>query len=196
MRVERITNTIFNSNSFLILNDNFDDVWIIDCGDIDKILSTLNHNQYVKGVFLTHSHFDHIYGLNDLISVFPKCCVYTTIEGRNALYSDKLNFSKYHENSFVFKYDKVRIVDFEKFDLFDNCIMSIFNTPGHDPSCLTFLVEDYLFTGDAYIPNVKTITNLRGGNKLQANNSINIIEGLMLNAKYLCPGHGDIVIIS
>lgn len=194
MRVERIINTIFNSNSFLISKNNFDSVWLIDCGDVDKILSALNCNQYIKGVFLTHSHFDHIYGLNDLISIFPDCFVYTTIEGYSALYSDKLNFSKYHEKSFIFKYNNVKVVDFGNLELFNNCFLSVIHTPGHDPSCLTFLIEDYLFTGDAYIPNIKTITNLRGGNKLQANNSRKIIERMMLDTKYLCPGHGEIVL--
>lgn len=193
MRVERIANTIFSSNTFLISKQGFSDVWLVDCGDVDAILSVLKPEQIVKGVLLTHSHFDHIYGLNDLIFHFPECLIYTTKSGKDALYSDKLNFSKYHEASFILKSDNVQVLNTDSILVFENEIVSIANTPGHDPSCLTFRIGDYLYTGDAYIPGIKTVTNLRGGNKLQSETSRTLIDDLMKLVSFICPGHGDIV---
>lgn len=194
MRVGRIINTIFSSNTFIISKQGFSDVWLVDCGDVDAILSALKPEQTVKGVFLTHSHFDHVYGLNDLTSYFPECLIYTTMSGKEALYSDKLNFSKYHEASFILRSDNVKVLNSNSILVFGNEVVSITNTPGHDPSCLTYRIGNHLYTGDAYIPNIKTVTNLRGGNKYQSEVSRTLIEDLMKQVSFICPGHGDIVL--
>ena len=75
-------------------------------------------------------------------------------------------------------------------ELFPNVKARVYETPGHHPSCLTFEVEDYLFTGDAYIPGVKVVTNLPGGNKEKAKASKERIEVLM-SSHQLCAGHSQ-----
>ena len=87
-------------------------MYLIDCGDIEPIVKWCKENEKViKGVFITHSHFDHIYGLNELIDYYPNCVVYVSRESKEALYSDRLNFSLYHEKSFVFLGDHVRLLE-------------------------------------------------------------------------------------
>ena len=56
--------------------------------------------------------------------------------------------------------------------LFENTTLKAIATPGHNPSCLCFEVGEYLFTGDSYIPGTKVVTNLPGGNKELAKESI------------------------
>jgi len=64
--------------------------------------------------------------------------------------------------------------------------IEVFETPGHNPSCLTFRIGDALFTGDAFIPGIPTVTRLPGGNRRQAKESVSRI--LSLGGR-IYPGH-------
>ena len=50
------------------------------------------------------------------------------------------------------------------------------------------MVDGYIFTGDAYIPGVKVITNLPQGDMKKAEISLNRIMSLVQNNS-ICPGH-------
>ena len=55
---------------------------------------------------------------------------------------------------------------------------------------VTFAVGEYLFTGDAYIPGVKVVTILPGGDKRTAAASVERIKQLA-EGRVVCPGHGN-----
>ena len=73
-------------------------------------------------------------------------------------------------------------------ELFDGVQAKVYHTPGHNPSCLTYEIGDYLFTGDAYIPGVKVVTTLKGGDKAKAAESVERILRLA-EGKTVCAGH-------
>ena len=52
------------------------------------------------------------------------------------------------------------------------------------------MVEDCLFTGDAYISGVKVVTKLPNEDRKQAKQSIDKILQ-MAQGKMICPGHGE-----
>ncbi len=190
MVVSKYTNFIFNSNTYLIEDKVYNYCWLIDVGDTNWIL---NSSFLIKGVLLTHSHYDHIYGLPKLLYAFPDCKIITNQHGKEALGDDKLNMSRYHDNSIIVKNDNIICYkDGDEIELFDNVAFRIYETPGHNPSCLTYLCDDYIFTGDSYIPGIKVVTNLPKGNKIQAQESLNKIQTLMGN-RTICPGHGEMV---
>ena len=54
------------------------------------------------------------------------------------------------------------------------------------------LTNDYIFTGDSYIPGFKVVTNLPKGNKIQALESVVKIKSLV-EGRTICPGHGEIL---
>lgn len=144
----------------------------------------------VSTVLLTHGHFDHIYGLNDLFKISPEAKVYTNDKGKEMLLNARKNMSHYHGVPFVFEYpDSIVLVkDGDEVDLGNGLIAKAIFTPGHNPSCITWLKDDALFTGDAYISGIKTVTNLPGGNKIQAEESISLIKKLSLG-RTIYPGH-------
>ena len=108
MNISQHINSIFNSNTYLIEDKSYDYCWLIDIGDTDYLIdNSLN----IKGIFLTHSHFDHIYGINKIIENFPNCTIYTSKSGGDALYSDKLNLSKYHESPLIFSGNNIKIIN-------------------------------------------------------------------------------------
>lgn len=191
LRLEEIINSIFNSKTYLIQSEQSYEIYLIDCGDIDSVLKWCReNNKVIKAAFITHSHFDHIYGLNELVFNFPNCVVYVSQENKEALFSDKLNFSRYHEIPFVFVGDKVSTLkDGDKIELWQGHILNVIATPGHDKGCLCYQVGNYLFTGDSYIPGIKTVTTLRGGSKEDNKRSLAKIHSLLYCYTVVCAGH-------
>ena len=188
LRVDHIVNSIFNSITWILSDSDSDYVWLVDCGDVVPVLELIGEREVV-GVLLTHAHFDHIYGLPELLKQFPNCKIYTNESGRETLANAKKNMSFYHEMPLTVEESCSKICEEgDIIDLFPNIKANVYATPGHHPSCLTFMVRDYLFTGDAYIPGVKVVTNLPRGNKQQAKDSIIKINGLSVN-KTIMSGH-------
>ena len=167
-------NSFFNSISYRIGD------LLVDPGDkwigFDK----------VEAVLLTHAHFDHIYGLNQVVAMNPNVVVITNAAGREMLLSDRKNMSRFHETPFVFEHeDRIRIIEEDRICM-GHRMVSIIPTPGHNPSCLTFMIDQMIFSGDSYIPGIKTVTNLPGGNRAQAEESIRKILSL---GGTVYPGH-------
>ena len=193
MIIERVVNQILNSNTYVLHQEGSLDYWLVDIGDITPVLALMPANAKVKGVFLTHTHFDHLYGINELVRLNPDCAVYTSEHGKEGLYSDKLNYSRYHGSPIVFQGETVIIVkEGERIELSKDCVVQVYETPGHDWSCLTYLIDDAVFSGDSFLPGVKVFTKFLRSDKEQAILSENrIIE--ISHGRTLFPGHGDVV---
>lgn len=191
LRVSHIVNSVFTSRTYILSKKGETACWIVDCGDVEPLLERLAAlgGIPVKGVLLTHAHFDHIYGLPRLAELFPDVRVYTNEAGLKALQDPRLNMSKYHDDPIVFAPDRVAVCDEgDRVELFDGVAADVFATPGHHPSCLTFDVGGYLFTGDAYIPGVAVVTTLPGADKALAAASRERILALAAG-RAVCPGH-------
>ena len=66
-----ITNRVFNSRTYILTKEDCEKVWLVDCGDTDRVLEMIGEKS-VEGVLLTHAHTDHIYGLEALMKRFPE----------------------------------------------------------------------------------------------------------------------------
>jgi glyoxylase-like metal-dependent hydrolase (beta-lactamase superfamily II) len=188
LKIDYIRNSFFDSMTWLLSETESNQVWIVDCGDVEPILEKIG-NSVIAGVLLTHAHFDHIYGLPELIERFPTLKIYTNEIGQKTLADAKLNMSLYHETPLTVEGPQVQICDKgDIMPLFRNVTAEIYETPGHHPSCLTYLVGNYIFTGDAYIPGIKVVTNLPKGDKNEAQESMLKILRLA-EGKRILPGH-------
>lgn len=188
LELNRIINSLFTSCTY-ILDVGANCVWLVDCGDLEPLLPLL-YGKQLKGVLLTHAHFDHIYGLNELLRLYPDTLVFTNEIGKDALLDAKKNMSFYHETPFVFQHpEQIRIAnDDDVIELSEKLKAQVVATPGHHPSCLTYVIDDAIFTGDSYIPGVKVVTNLPKGNKKQAQESLAKISELSRGCT-IYPGH-------
>ena len=186
MTIHQIVNSVFNSCSYVLTQDK--QSWLVDCGDVDQILPLVDGK--LQGVLLTHAHFDHIYGLNIFESLFPGVPVYTIMAGLNGLMSDKLNFSRYYGEPFIFDSpDNVKLVnDGDFISLFEGVEIKAVMTPGHSPGCVTWVTSEAIFTGDSYIPGVKTVTNLPHSDKDLALKNEALIRQMVEN-RLIYPGH-------
>ena len=189
--IHEIVNSIFTSKTYIIYEDGEQAAWLVDIGDIEPVLAFLREQHLtVSGLFITHGHFDHIYGLQSLVDHYPECKVYTTEYGKEALASDKLNMSRYHETPFKYEGDNViEVHEGEEMILFDNePALQFYETPGHNPGCLTMIMGNLIFTGDAYIPGVGANTQVPRSNREQAKQSMERILKLA-EGKNILSGH-------
>lgn len=187
--IGQIVNRVFNSITYILPVGSQNDCWLVDCGDVEK---AIEQGWNILGVLLTHSHSDHIYGLNRLIEKFPDALVYTNEEGAMGLQNPKWNFSRYHEEVEPFEFCKpenVRILESECVLDLDGMLVEVMYTPGHEPSCVCYRVGECLFTGDSYIPGVNVVKTFPRSNKEQAEESLIRLQELERSGLKIMPGH-------
>ena len=191
IKIKEIINSIFTSKTYILFCEGCEKAWLVDIGDIEPVVAFLQENRLkVGGVFLTHAHFDHIYGLPELVKHYPCCNVYVTEYAKEGLSSDMLNLSRYHETPVTYEGDNVLVVhEGENMSLFyGEPPIEFYETPGHNPGCLTMVLGEIIFTGDAYIPGVGANTQLPHANKVQAQQSMERILKLA-EGKTILSGH-------
>ena len=188
LKVNEAVGSVMDSIVYALSDGDCLDYYLIDIGDFAAARSLLPKDGQVRGVFITHGHHDHILGLNELKKAFPNCIVYASEECSKMLSSAKANLSYYIETPIEYFGEVSILHDGDHVELYKDIYLDVFATPGHNPSCLSYLVRDYLFTGDSYIPGVKVVTNLPGGNKRMAQESVaRILE--IGQGKTINPGH-------
>ena len=190
--IKYLTNSFFSSRTYWLSENQGNRIWLVDCGDIEEVVRQIPAQSVIAGVLLTHVHFDHIYGLNRLMKMMPDCVIYTNDFGQKSLTDPKRNFSRYHTDidDFIFEHpEKVVVVgEGDKIELFEGVYADVYYTPGHDESCLCYEVEENLFTGDAYIPGVKTVTTFPHSSKKKAVESDLRLSSIARGMK-VWPGH-------
>lgn len=193
LNVTHIVNSVFTSRTYILTDDGEKEFWIVDCGDVPPLIAMISKiggdSFTIKGVLLTHVHYDHIYGLPRLKEMFPDIRVYTNEAGSKALPNPRLNMSKYHDDPIIYEAENVVTCgEGDVIDLFDGVQAKVYEMPGHHSSCLTYEIGGYLFTGDAYIPGEKVVTMLPGADKALVAESLERIKR-MAEGKVVCPGH-------
>ena len=87
LQIKEIVNSIFTSKTYIVYKEGENNAWLVDIGDIEPVLDFCKEKGLsLVGVFLTHGHFDHIYGLPALTVYYPSCKVYTTEYGKQGIY--------------------------------------------------------------------------------------------------------------
>ena len=187
MQVKKHVCQLYSSNVYILEDIQYDYCWLVDIGEKDLVVP---NGKRVQGVFITHTHIDHIQGINNLLTTYPDCIIYVNQAGFEGLYNDKINLTFYHDTPLEFIGGNVRIIkEGDKIQLFENTYMEFIETPGHHPSCVCFKVDNYLFTGDSYIPGIPVVTKLKGGDRIRAKESELRIKSLINKNTVLCAGH-------
>ena len=188
LQVSYHINSVFSSVSYLLTDCDSQDCWLVDVGDYDVIKQMLV-GLSLRGVLLTHIHCDHIYGLNDLLKENPSVTIYTNSNGIKALNDPMANLSCYHKTPFIINQNANLVCLSDGDSIADNeHIFKVYETPGHDISCLSYEIEGLLFTGDSYIPGMKVFTKFQNSNKALADKSYNMLKQLSMDLK-IYPGH-------
>lgn len=168
---------------------------IIDPGSKDEVeLFTLLEKEELtpKYIILTHEHFDHCWGVNQLVEWdhIPIVCSQLCAE---AIKNEKRNCSMFYDNKEAFVIDSKTIstesIDFEL--IFSNQKISFYLTPGHTDASISFVIGKYLFTGDTLIKDLRTVTKLPTGSVGKLKESLSVYTDMQGEGYVVYPGHGD-----
>ena len=195
LEVVRFVNSRFTSNTYIIAHPEHDNVWVVDPGDTDKVFKWMKtHSKTsITGILLTHVHFDHIYGMNNILEQYPECVVYIANDyGKDALNNPKTNGSKYTDEGPIVIAENAKVCFYnEVMQLWDGTEMRTINTPGHSPDSQCLLIANILFTGDTLIHNYRTVTKLKGGSEEKLKETVGYLSTLKGHNIQIYGGHED-----
>lgn len=120
----------FNDNYiWLFFDETSRDAWVVDPGDATPVRAALQQHQLrLAGIFITHHHYDHSGGVQDLLTEWPSIPVYGS-------YKSPLDFI----NHPVKEGDEIVCV---------NMRLRAIEIPGHTLDHTAYFGHDILFSGD------------------------------------------------
>lgn len=193
--VHKIENTPIPSNCFVVFDKEIGNSCIIvDPGSNDgSALFDFLSLKFLNPQFiiLTHEHFDHCWGVNSLRERYNDIKLICSSECSKNIQNKKKNYSVFYEQP-GFELDSADI-EIEENKCLDILNKKVFFTlaKGHSASGIIFTIDNYLFTGDELIKDVKTVTKLKTGSKEQLKESLIFIHTLQGKNLKVCPGHGE-----
>ena len=149
-------------------------------------------NTDLKGILLTHSHYDHIMSVNEIKEEF-KVPVYAGLDEKELLEDDRLNLSyKAGRTNIEISADNY-VNDGDEINLCGLTINAI-HTPGHTKGGICWYIpeENLLFSGDTLFYRTHGRTDLPTGDSAAIRDSLlNKLFKLPPETKVF-PGHGEI----
>jgi len=180
-----------NANNYLLVDETTKDAVLIDCSEVkDEILDAIKELEAnVKHILLTHGHFDHVMGVNEMKKLL-NCNV--LIHPNDVEWLSHINEAlpmfglppadtpQYDEN-------------FADGDIitFGDSQIKVIHTPGHTQGSVCFSIEDKLFSGDTLFKEAVGRVDLPGGSWKDIQNSIINILFKLDNDTIVYPGHGE-----
>ena len=178
------------ANNYLVIDEESKEAVLIDCSErkqeiIDEVK---NNGLKVKYILLTHGHFDHVLGVNDMqkeldAPAYVKKEDWSQIEGTSSIMAAfgvqvAVNPSVTH---FI-----TPDVEFT----IGNKTIKVIDTPGHTKAGVCYLIDGKLFSGDTLFCESVGRTDHMGGNFKKLHNSVvNVLFKLDDNTT-VYPGQG------
>lgn len=180
------------ANTYILIDDN-DDCVVIDPGkDYPGIVDFIKQSDlHLRGILLTHGHFDHIRGvklLSDEFNVFT----YLNAEDEKFLKDTHYNASdRFSLKKIVIDAPQIFIKDGEILHLLKEPI-EVIATPYHTGGSVCFYLKDskVIFTGDSLFAGGFGRTDFPGARPDLFNSSMKKLFSLPGNVE-VYPGHGE-----
>lgn len=157
MQITRIVGTQAKANTWTIVNPDYSDNKCVLIDANDKVLEYLSENKLEPlAIFLTHEHYDHCCGVNELISKYNIPIICSKSCGIN-VGNKRKNLSFYNDGiGFEIKSNIKTVEDDSTLDFIGESFRIIY-TEGHTPGGICIILsKKVIFTGDTYMPEFKT----------------------------------------
>lgn len=184
------------TNCYFIHREGSSEAIVFDPADRgDHIYETLRqHGLAVSDIFLTHAHFDHIWGSNELRSLSG--AKVHALDAERVLCEDAaVNYSAQAGRAYT--------VDVDEY-VFDGDVITsggisfkVIATPGHTVGSCSYYFEEagFLLSGDTLFMESVGRTDLPTGSGAQIQRSLNDRLLILPENTQVYPGHGDMTTI-
>lgn len=191
LQIQSFTLGPLATNTYVVIKENTKRAIVIDPGMNPDPLLDFVQDLEVEAILLTHAHFDHIGGLNELRKM-QKCPVYIHESEASWLTNAALNgSSRWPEVAPPIVCDPAEMMlqDGQQLELLDETFQ-VYHTPGHSPGSVSFLCNTYVFSGDVLFQQSVGRTDLPGGSSNQLYDSIHQVLFKLPPETQVFPGHG------
>lgn len=211
MKIQCLTESLNETNGYILEDENSKHCIIVDPCDAVLLSEYIEKNDLcVDFCLLTHEHFDHIFGLNQLrdrycfkviCNLFCSMGIQSSIKNMVRCYESVLGFrkEKYHLNDLQVP-DIDRNYVSEKAEIeFDSDYqlewygheIEMYHTPGHSKGSACIVVDDcMMFSGDSLLYDYEVILRFPGGSlKEYQQITLPFFNKLDKNV-FVYPGHG------
>ncbi|AWB45966.1 metal-binding protein [Paenibacillus sp. CAA11] len=191
LNIESFSLGPLQTNAYLIQGEEPGKAIIIDPGMNPGPLLRRIADLDIEAILLTHAHFDHIGGVDEIRKA-KDCPVYV-----HPLEADWLDTPKLNGSTMWPQVTPPIAVDRAEYDLAQGQKLSflghefeVFHTPGHSPGSVSFLCGNHLFSGDVLFRAGVGRTDLPGGRERDLIDSIRLTLYRMEDGVTVYPGHG------
>lgn len=180
----------FVTNCYLVADEDTKNAILFDApAEADKILDYLKKNDLtLKKVFLTHSHFDHILALQEVIDATNAELLLHKDEEKY-LKDPALNLAGEHSGEFNTP-DAYQLLSDGDEIVLDSIKIKVIHTPGHTQGSTCYFVNDILISGDTLFSGSIGRTDFPLGSFDDIISSIKGKLMLLNDETKVYPGHG------
>lgn len=181
MDIKRIYIPSVYTNCYLLADEATGAVAVIDPGDdvTDTVARLCTDSGWtLRGVFLTHGHYDHVGGVSPLRRAFPDVSVYLHPADTGGT-SQLLPTAGLGNVTLWRDGDVVKLGELQ---------VEVLHTPGHTPGSVCLRCRDVLFSGDTLFAGSCGRTDFPGGSMEEMMTSLARLGGLEGDLRVL-PGH-------
>jgi hydroxyacylglutathione hydrolase len=191
LKLESFSLGPLGTNAYLLSKPDENKGIIIDPGMNPKPLLKRIEGMQIEAILLTHAHFDHIGGVDE-IRKLKGCPIYLHDAEADWLTNPKNNGStKYPELGGPIETDPAEYaLDEGQVLKMLGVEIKVFHTPGHSPGSVSFLLGSHLFGGDVLFRMSVGRTDLPGGRSQDLLNSIHGKLFKLPEETVVYPGHG------
>lgn len=206
MKIYKYINSLVESNGYILCDSREERAIVIDPCEFSKISQILSEKKLqIEMAILTHEHYDHICGLNELREeyIFEVLASSKCSQGIQDIISNKSrnfgvylhflgkNYTEFKNTKYVCSKADITFNDKYSF-VWNSHEFNLFETPGHSEGSICIMIDNkYLFTGDSLIYKSDTITRTRGGSDKDFEEiTLPFFKKLDKNIKVF-PGHGE-----
>lgn len=185
-KIETLMLSMYTANCYLLWQD--EHVLIVDPGCANPRLYEYIEQQHgiVDGVYLTHGHYDHIGGCDDVVRHFH-CPVYMYEVDMPMLQNPYLNVSAQGQEVVITAPVHALSAGKQNIGVFE---VDILPAPGHTPGSCLLLWEQHIICGDVLFQGSIGRCDLPGGSQQDMMQSLQMIKTLDAHLD-VYPGHGE-----
>lgn len=149
MKVEIFVTGIISTNCYAVINEETKEAVLIDPAAYPRKLKNYISEEglKIKAILLTHGHFDHIMGIDEVLSEFP-VPVYVHENEAELIADPVLNESRTYTKGYSF--DKAEYIRDGQVLHLIGYAFQVIHTPGHTSGGVSYYVESehVVFSGD------------------------------------------------